>query len=236
MSFSFSTTAGSSQSTAKPRLEGNLIHPVKFESCKAEDIVGKKDPTMTYKVLKFRYSNDDGTFEHSIFEPRESDFKRTETEYTDKTGKVNKIPQPSGVESMMLFFKHNIDTFVPAIAKEIDEKKRELTAKDWDGLRKLVVAIMEKGIGVEAQIKLLKNKDGEATFPGFFTGLTKEGNAYVKNNFIGKKLQFSTYEADRIKKESTAKPTSAESYDSMDIKESAADDSPLDLNFDVAGL
>jgi hypothetical protein len=82
----------------------------------------------------------------------------------------------------------------------------------------------------------LKNKDGEATFPGFFTGLTKEGNAYVKNNFIGKKLQFSTYEADRIKKESTAKPTSAESYDSMDIKESAADDSPLDLNFDVAGL
>ena len=236
MSFSFSTTAGASQSTAKPKLEGNNIHTVKFESCKIEDIQGKKDPDKVYKVLKFRYSNDDGYYEHTIFEPSADDFKRTETEFTNKQGNKEKIPQPSRAESMMLFFKHNIDAFVPAVANAIDTGKQNLSAKDWDELRKLVVAIMTKGSNNESKIKLLKDKNGDHTFTGFFTGLTREGKAYVKNNFIGEKIQFSTYEATRIKNELEAKPTNMKVEDSLPLQENSNDDVNLDLNFDVDSI
>lgn len=233
MSFSFSTTAGASQSTSKPKLPGNSIHRVKFESCKSEDIQGKKDADKVYKVLKFRYSNEEGYFEHTVFEPTGKDFIRQETEFTNKQGNKEKIPQPSNAETMMLFFKHNIDAFVPAVGAAIDSEKQQLGAATWDELRKLVIAIMTKGVNVESNIKLLKNKDGEPIFPGFFTGLTKEGKAYVKNNFIGPKLQFSTYEATRITNEASARVTPVS--ESPIITESN-EDINLDLNFDVAGL
>jgi len=234
MSFSFNTTAGASQSTAKPRLPGNNIYDVKFDGCEIQDIVGVKDPTMTYKVLKLKFSNDDGSFEHTVFEPRAEDFDRRESEFTNKQGKTEKIPQASNVESMMLLFKHAIDSIHPQTAKEIDAKTKSLTAGNWEDLRKLVVQILDKGKGVATKIKLLKNsKTGEATFPGFFTGLTKEGVPYVKNNFIGAKIAFSTYELQRISNEATAKPTKATEF-ALAAPEAESQEG-LDLTFDVSG-
>jgi hypothetical protein len=231
MSFSFNTTAGTSQSTTKPRLSGNNIYDVKFDGCEIEDIQGKKDPTMIYKVLKLKFSNDDGAFEHTVFEPRAEDFDRRESEFTNKQGKTEKIPQASNVESMMLLFKHAIDSIVPSVGKEIDAKTKSLTAGNWEDLRKLVVQILDKGKGTTTRIKLMKNgKTGEATFPGFFTGLTKEGVPYVKNNFIGAKIAFSTYELQRISNEATAKPTKASEFAIAPEPESQ---DGLDLNFEV---
>lgn len=235
--FSFNTTAGASQSTAVPKLEGNEIHKVKFESCEIVDITGKKDPTATYKLIRFRYSNEDGYYEHAIFEPQNTpsrnDFVRGETEFTNKQGNVEKIPQPSGVESMMLFFKHNIDAFVPKLGLAIDKGEQNLSAPNWDGLRKLVKQIMDKGVGVESHIKLLNDNKGEARFPGFFTGINRDGKAYVRNNFIGDKLSFSSYETSRMKNEASAKPT-----DMSKLKTPILDtpDDDLDLNFDIANL
>jgi len=239
MSFSFNTTAGASQSTAKPRLAGNSIYDVKFDGCEIQDIQGVKDPDKVYKVIKLKFSNESGTFEHTVFEPRPEDFKRGETEYKNKEGKMEKIPQPSGIESMMLLFKHAIDAIVPSIGKEIDEQKRSLGANDWEGLRKLVVTILDKGKGNSTKIKLLKNsKTGEAVFPGFFAGLTRPdtdgvSRAYVKNNFIGEKLAFSTYEADRIKKESEAKPTKVDSFVPETSSTADVNTDGLDMTFDV---
>ena len=235
-SFSFSETAGSSQSTSKPRLSGNEIYTVKFEGAELQDIVGVKDPTALYKVLKLKFSNEDGTFEHTIFEPKENDFDRRETEYT-KNGKVEKIPQPSNVESMMLLFKHAIDAINPTIAKQIDDGSKNLGAKDWDALRALVAKILDAGKDSETHIKLVKNNKGEAAFPGFFAGLTREGKAYIKNNFIGDKLAFSTYESQKIKDAAGAKPTTAKSYDAGSFTPQAtAAASDLDLSFDIADL
>jgi len=235
-SFSFSETAGTSQSTAKPRLEGNNIYSVKFQGCELQDIVGVKDPTALYKVLKLKFSNEDGTFEHTIFEPKENDFDRRETEYT-KNGKVEKIPQPSNVESMMLLFKHAIDAINPTIAKQIDDGSKNLGAKDWDTLRALVAKILDAGKDSETHIKLVKNNKGEAAFPGFFAGLTREGKAYIKNNFIGDKLAFSTYESQKIKDAAGAKPTTAKSYDANTFTPQAtAAASDLYSFFDIADL
>lgn len=212
MSFSFNTTAGASQSTAKPRLLGNEICTVKFDGCEIQDIKGVKDINALYQVLKLKFSNDRGTYEHTIFEPREEDFNRTEREYTTKTGTIEKIPQTSGVENMMLLFKHAIDSINPTIAKAIDEGTQNLGAKDWNSLRKLVSQILDAGKGASLQIKLLRNNKGEATFPGYFASITKEGKAYIRNNFIGKNLSFTAYEAQRIQKELAATPTAAKTY------------------------
>lgn len=239
MNFSFGATAGTSQSTTKSRLAGNEIYDVQFDGCEIQDIKGVQDVTKLYRVLKLKFSNEDGSFEHTIFEPREQDFERTEREITSKDGSKQNIPQSSGVENMMLLFKHAIDAINPAIAKEIDGGTKNLGAKDWDGLRKLVAKILESGIGSKFQIKLLKNNKGEATFPGFFVGISKEGKAYIKNNFIGTKLAFSTYEVDRINKEATATPTKASTYRSLDnaldgLEEPKSAD--LNLDFDMVDL
>ena len=79
MNFNFNATAGSSQSTSKPRLKGNDIYTVKFDECEVKDITGVKDPTLTYKTLVIKFSNEDGVFEHTVFEPRSTDFERGET-------------------------------------------------------------------------------------------------------------------------------------------------------------
>jgi hypothetical protein len=231
--FNFNATAGASQSTSKPRLEGNNIYEVTLDDCIIEDIQGKKDPSAVYKVLKIRFSNEDGTFEHTVFEPREEDFQRKESSFTNKNGNEEKIPQPSGVESMMLLFKHIIDSYVPEIAAKIDKGEQQIAAPTWDKLRAVVKQILDYGKGKTSKIKLIKNKNGEATFPGFFTGLTKEGKAYIRNNFVGNKVAFTPYELQRIKKESTAVPTNMAKEDSLDLISEPDSNDDLDLNFNL---
>ena len=233
-SFSFDATAGASQSTAKPRLLGNNIYTVKFDGCEIKDIQGVKDPTVLYKVLSLKFSNDEGSYDHTVFEPKGDDYKRTDKEFTNKNGNIEKIPQASNVESLMLFLKHIIDAVNPTVAKQIDSGEKKLGAKSWDELRNLISNILNAGKGAQTKIKLLKNKAGEATFPGFFTAVNRDGKAYIRNNFVGEKVAFTAYEVDRIKNENTAKPTDAATLD-LGIEEKAAD-SGLDLNFEVSGL
>ena len=236
MSFSFDATAGASQSTTKPRLAGNNIYDVSFDGTECQDIVGVKDPTAVYKVIKLKFSNDAGSFEHTVFEPRPDDFKRTSNEVDNKkTGTKDHIPQPSNVESMMLLFKHVIDSFVPEIAKQIDNKEKSLGAKSWDDMRKLIAAILDKGKGRTSKIKLIKDNKGEAKFPGFFAGLTKEGVDYIRNNFVGDKVAFSAYEVSRINSEATAKVTPASSFTEASLTDSSPE-IDLDLDFNVTGL
>ena len=244
MNFNFNATAGSSQSTSKPRLKGNDIYTVKFDECEVKDITGVKDPTLTYKTLVIKFSNEDGVFEHTVFEPRPEDFSRGENEITTKTGKKEKIPQTSGVENMMLLFKHAIDAINPTIAQQIDNGTKSLGAANWEDLRKLVAKILDAGKGVSTQIKLLNNSKGEPIFPGYFAGLTKpdpvtgESRAYIRNNFIGGKLAFSAYEKTRITNEANAKPTKVNSFSAstnpFDLGESAAPGN--DLAFDIPDL
>ena len=211
--FSFSNTAGTSQSTAQPKLAGNNIYDVLFDGCEIKDVAGVKDPNALYKQVIIKFKNEDGVFEHTVWEPKPDDFNRTETEYKDKEGKVNKIPQPSNVESMMLLFKHVIDAVNPTLANAIDKKEKNLAAANWDAMRDLMVKALNPTKGAKVKIKLLKNKNGDAIFPGFFASISKEGVAYIKNNFIGPKVAFSTYEVQRINNENNARPSSTSGLD-----------------------
>lgn len=228
--FNFANTAGASQSSIKPSLPGNEIHVVKFDGAEAPEFQGKKDPTMNYKVLRLKFSNDEGTFEHTIFEPREQDFERGENTF-ERDGSTNKIPTPSNVESFMLLLKHLIDAILPDLAAKIDSGEQPLGGKDWDQLRNNMVKVLEKGVGVETSIKLITDNKGEPRFPGFFAAVNKEGKAYIRNNFIGKNLGFTAYEKTRIKNQTSAKPTNTESFDLSPVEVGG-----LDMDFDVSNL
>ena len=82
-------------------------------------------------------------FEHTIFEPREQDFQRSENEF-ERDGTINKIPTPSNVESFMLLLKHLIDSVLPELSAKIDSGEAQLGGKDWDQLRNNMVKILEK--------------------------------------------------------------------------------------------
>lgn len=234
MSFSFDGTAGASQSTSKPRLAGNDIYDVKFDGVEIQDIQGVKDTSQLYKVLKLKFSSEEGSFEHTVFEPKEKDFEDTETEFTNKNGNTEKIKQPAPVKGMMLLFKHLIDAVNPAVAAQIDKKEIQLTAPNWDKLRELVISILTPVIGASTKIKLIIDNKGEARFPGFFTAYSKEGKAYIRNNFIGMKVAFTPYELTKIKTASTAKPSNSTSFEpKLDDMNTPADN--LDLTFEMDG-
>ena len=228
--FNFNITAGASQSTFKPQLPGNEIYEVTFDGASIEDIQGKKDPSQVYKVLKLRFSNEKGQFEHTIFEPRPEDFERGENK-TTRNGEVSTFPTPSNVESMMLLLKHVIDAVLPSVGKKIDEGEVTLGGKNWEQLRTNVVTVLEKGKGATTKIKLLSDNKGNARFPGFFTGLNQEGKAYIRNNFVGNTIGFTSYEKTRMDNAASAKPT--DMSESLGVLSTNTEDIE---DFDVSGL
>lgn len=231
-SFNFGITAGASQSSVKPSLKGNEIHQVKFDGAESTEFEGKQIAGKIYKVLKLKFSNDEGVFEHIIFEPEEKDFERQSREYTNDKGESTTITSPSNVENLMLLVKHLIDAVLPEFGAKIDSGEQVFGGKDWEQLRSNIVLVLEKAIDTETSIKLINDNKGVARFPGFFTGLNKDGKAYVRNNFIGKNLGFSSYETQRMNTQATAKPTSPESFDLVTPQNNEG----IDLDFDIASL
>jgi len=179
-------------------LAGNAIHKVKFvEATKAE--VGKdKLPVVR---IKFEDVEGKGAFEDTIFEPKSSERER---------GGPNNYESASQMEQFQAKLRQYIAAVNPKLDKEINEGTKKLGAKDWDGMRDMIVAaLMSKGknVGVETSIKLLKNKAGYAQAPGFVAGLTKEGKVFHRTKFVGEDLSFTDQEMVQINKANTSAPT-----------------------------
>lgn len=235
MSYSFNAPApGSSHSNIKPALEGNAIYEVTFVGCESKDIVGKQDTSKTYKTLLIKFSNEDGYFTHTVFEPRDEDFKRPTVDFM---GNPLKFPKPSNVENMMLLFRHLIDAVSPETAEAIDNGDIVFGGNTWDEIRNLMVKLTTDVAGkAKTNIKLLSGKNG-ATLP-FFTGLSKESVAYVNNNIIGEKLFFNTYEKTKISGPAGSSPSAVPTINlNLDdekvggaVGAGALDFSVLDLN------
>lgn len=204
MSFLINNTTAST-SASKRQLDGNQIHKVIFRGCEAVDITGKDDKQ--YKILKIKFENESGLFEDSIFEPSSEDMKRPQS--------AQGYEQPSGVEYLMAKIRHLIAAVNPALDKAIEDGTKTIEAKDWKGLRDIVVKATNKGIGTEVEIKLLKNKSGYAIFPRYFLGIKKDGATFFKreNYFIGNGLAFNEKELKAIKDAAEAKPTDMAAVD-----------------------
>ena len=200
ISFDFGTTADNRQKRLKP----NEIHTVHFDGCEARDITSTSDPERKFKVLDIKFSNDEGTFTHTIFEPTEADLTRSQNQWGEGA---------SNFESMMLLLKHLIDAVNPVLGNKINKKEASLKAPNWDALRQLMVKATESGKGTEVQIKLLgkvnKNGYNEAVFPRYFARVY-DGVARLVNPFIGKGLTFTAAEMKRIQETQNAQPKPVE--------------------------
>lgn len=223
MNFDFSETAGLHASTHQ-QLAGNKIHEVTFNGCEARDIKGVQDATKTFKVLDIKFSNAEGTFTHTVWEPRDSDYEDAPNPFNGSN--------PSNVKGMMALFKHLIDAVNPELGKKIDEGAVKLTAPNWDALRKLVVDSTTPGIGTVTKIKLLLNNRGEAVFPSFYMAYNRSGKAYMRTNFIGEHTCFTLKEEKRIEAMATAKPTSMTQKSEIDEEPAAKPDTATNDPFD----
>ena len=221
MNFNFSETAGITSSNAKAQLEGNKIHTVKFDGCEARDIQGVKDASAVYKVLEIKFSNDEGIFTHTVWEPRPEDAQDTQSMYG---------PSPSPLKNMTLLLQHMAAALNPELNDKFVKLPKDIS---WDQLRKVIAQEMAGSIGKTVEIKLLKNKSGQACFPGFIGTYDRSGALRLRTNFIGTKLAFTPKETANIVKQETAKPAAVEPTFGTELSGSKSND---DLDFNLATL
>lgn len=222
MNFNFGNTPAVSNQGANSQLAANTIHTVKFDGVEAVTIT-KKDGSATFDVLKIKFSNESGKFEHTIFEPKPEDAVRKENNY----GYEN----PSNLEEMMFLLRHLIAAVAPKVNEQI-EKKGGIAVESWEKLRNFMVVNTVKAIGTETQIKLLADKEGRPRFPGFVLGMSKKNETYARTNFIGAKLTFTANELKKIETAAAATPTPMSSDNSADVDVTVDDE--LDLDLDLA--
>lgn len=219
MNFNFGEVANAAQSTSKPVLEGNMIHTVKFLGCEARDIAGVKNPNATYNVLEIKFANDRGYFTHTVWEPKPEDFQDREN---------NGIKNPSNVKAMMQLFTHLICAVNPKLGEQLKNKEKQLTAKDWNSLRQLMVKATESGKDKEVQIKLIKNKKGIAIFP-YFSNYDRNGELYMSTNFIGNDLLWTDKELKALEKAQST-PTTPSPADDLPLSQ-GSEDTSSDFNW-----
>jgi hypothetical protein len=204
MAFNFGSLATTpATSTSKPRLKPWGIYPVKFVGARKETITGKKDPSATYEVLKVRFEGEDGFYEESIFFPKEGDDIRPT--YTSKDGH-----EYQGISS----FERTM-TFIAQVAQVLNpegwQKMRAISSKfkSFDDVVSAFIKVTDPAKDKETNIKLIgKNSNGtvNASLPKF-AAVSKEGELFVTDNFIGDKLFFTPYEESKKQEYYNAAPT-----------------------------
>jgi len=217
----FNLGAAPTNATQSTRLKGNKIYTVQWDGAVAETIVKKDGSGDTFSVLRLKFKNDEGTFEDTVFEPRNGDEVRPANNF----GGVN----PSPLEDLMFKIRHLIAAVAPAVDESIN-KKGELAFASWDDLRKFVVTNTTKAIGTITQIKLLADKDGNARFPGYVLSISKKGEVYPRTNFIGAKLAFTPKEMEKIDASAQAAPTT---MPQTNFAPAASTGGALDLDIDL---
>ena len=84
MEMNFGSLATVQATSGSKRLKPWDIYPVKFKGIDVREITGKKDPTMTYKILTTRFEGEDGYYNEDTFFPTEASAKRNT--YKNKEG------------------------------------------------------------------------------------------------------------------------------------------------------
>lgn len=190
-------------SNSKPRLKPWGIYPVTFEGARKETIQGRKDPNITFEILKVRFEGEDGYYEESIFYPKPEDTKRPV--YTSKDG--HEYEGASSFERTMTFIAQVAEVLNPEGFKKMQAISSGF--KSFDDVVKAFIKITDPVKGKATNLKLTgRVKDGNvsAALPKF-VAVTKNGEKFTCDNFIGDKLFFSAYEEGQKAKYENAKPT-----------------------------
>ena len=221
MNFSLNNTNGTSK--AQPKLKAWEIHDVVLKEIKFNEFKGKKDPNTTFQTMVIRFENADGYYEEQVWCPKEGDDVRPV--YNDRES-------PSNLEKLKFLLAHLGEQLSPAKYEKFKGMGWNLP-EEFPKLVNTFIEVMKPAIGKSTRLKLIGNKKGEACLP-FFVNISKEGEAYFSNNFLGSKAFFTPYEMTTMEKYKNAKPTdiSAVSSDDLDVA-TESDSADTDLNFEI---
>lgn len=216
-------------STTRRRFAPFGIYNVKLENVEVAEIKGTKDPNAVYKILRVRFSNDEGYYEESIFFPDMNEATKR-PKFPGRDGGPD-YEMPSTWERIKMFIAQTANTLNPEGFKKFQDASGKF--KSFDDIANAYVKIMSKAIGAETELKLVarQRKDGaiEPTLPRFVR-LNRDGVLYCSDNFIGKNLFFTPYEEKEKAKFMNAKPTDMGASNIPDSFETSSDDEePLDL-------
>ena len=211
---------------SKPQLKGGDIHKVIFKSATYETFEGKKDTTkgQSFNVFKINFENDEGYYQETIFEPRDDDYKRRESDFNGQT-----IINPARIEEIQLIVAQLVEAVNPGgMAK--------LAKKDIPNFKTLcgyITKLTEEHLNTEIELKLILDKKGKARLP-FLATLNKEGKLYPKTNYIGKDLFFTDKEVADINKIKSATPTdTSKLLTDKESEYSSGESSIDDLNLEL---
>lgn len=193
-----SKTLGNAVSNSGSTLAGNAIHEVLFKG-----VEHKVSADGKWEWCIFKFQGVDGGF----FSDRNFGF--------DKDAGVRKKTQygenPSQYESFMMKVKHLISAVAPDLLEAMQKGEVVFTPKGKSDLFKQYTLFLEEALkpyeGATTSIKLVKNNKGEAQMPPFFASVSRDGGVYMKTNFIGTNLSFTTKEKEAIDRETAAKPS-----------------------------
>ena len=211
---------------SKPQLKGGDIHKVNFKGAEFETFEGKKDETkgQTFNVFKISFENEEGYYSEVIFEPREDDYKRRETELNGQ-----KILNPARVEEIQLIMAQLVEAVNPGGMEKLAGKQ----IPDFKTLCAYITKLTKEHLNTETELKLILDKKGKARLP-FLAGLNKEGKLYPRTNYIGKDLFFTDKEAADINKIKLATPTDTSKLLAEKSKEFESSTKSIDeLNLDL---
>lgn len=209
------------------------IYEVKFMGCRVDEIKGKKDPDMTYKILKVRFEGADGYFEESIFFPKEDDVKRPTR--TNKEG--HEIEMPSSFERTMTFIAQLGETINPELYAKM--KAMSSKFKSFDDVCAALIKVTDPKKGTTTHLKLIgkTNRDNRviAALP-YFVSLNKDGDVWTSDNFIGDKLDFTDYELTQKKAYASAKPTTMPDEPGAELSSKTKEEDDGEINLDDINL
>lgn len=193
-----------------------------------EYIEGEKDGKK-WQAMKIKFQGKEGgTFEPTVFCPGEKGMERVTGETMGKPWVL-----PSAMENLSFTLAYVANK----LFKEVfDKNKDKLAVELPKDFKKLVEAMQKlaeagKAIDKETKIKVVGNKKNYASLPNFIN-ISKAGDCYISNDWIGNNIAFSAYELKKMKSQTEAAPTNMDTAVS-DFKVDTTSEENNDLDFDV---
>lgn len=188
------------------------------------------EPVEGSEAMILKFETPDGSMVHNerIFAPRNTE--RSDSQYGQN---------PSELEQFLSKCKCIIKALDPDLFAKIEKDGDKFSAPDFDGFVKLLKKYLDKKVDTTTKIKLVPTNGQYVGFPGFPARISKDGNLYISNNFIGDNLVLTAAESRKIDEAANAKPTDmSKTHDNDDLmgiaddyKDVADDDDPDGLPF-----
>lgn len=208
----------------------NIYENVKFEGI-SDPITGTNSMGGEWKAYDFTFSCPEGSYSERIFEPTEKSIERRS--FPNSNG--HDVEMPSDWERTKLFVTHVIAVYNPKGFETLQQNANKL--KTFDQFIALAKKLLEN-TEITTNLKLAGRNTGGTVYASLpkFAYVAKDGDAKIRENFLGDKVTFTAWELQQKEAFEKVKPTDMPTVDSADniVDPEPANDE--DINSLIAGL